>query len=66
MVAAGAGVMPKRNAAILWFVASGLSLVAFVLRYIEDGEIHWPLLAATFFLGAMGFTTFRRSRGGDA
>ena len=52
----------SRNAAILWFVASALSLAAAVITYTGDREIKWPLLAATIFLAAMGVSTLRRSK----
>lgn len=51
-----------QRGAILWFVASGLSLVAALLNYSGEGEIKWTLLAATFFMAAMGFSSLRRSR----
>lgn len=53
-----------RRAALLWFVASALSLAAAVLTYSGEGLIKWPLIAATVFLAAMGFSTLRRSRSG--
>jgi hypothetical protein len=34
------------------------------LTYGGEGEIKWPLLAAAFFLAAMGFSTLRRSKPG--
>src|SRR5687768_5132944 len=34
-----------RRAAILWFVAAALSLIAAVITYTEGREIKWPLLA---------------------
>ena len=52
----------SRTAAILWFVASALSLIAAVITYTGDRQIKWPLLAATVFLAAMGVSTLRRSR----
>jgi len=51
-----------QRGAILWFIASALSLVAALLTYTGEGEIKWPLLAATFFMAAMGFSTLRRSK----
>ena len=51
-----------RRAAMLWFLASALSLTAAVIRYASDGELRWPLLAATVFLAAMGFNSLRRSK----
>jgi hypothetical protein len=53
-----------RRAATLWFVASALSLAAAVLTYSDGGQIKWPLIAATIFLAAMGFSSLRRSRSG--
>lgn len=50
----------RRRGAILWFVASALSFVAAILTYSGEGRIKWTLLAATFFLAAMGFSTLRR------
>lgn len=47
--------------AILWFVAAALALTAAVLNYTESGAFRWPLLAAAFFLGAMGVSTLWRS-----
>jgi hypothetical protein len=55
-----------RRAAILWFVASGLSLIAAVVTYSTDHEIKWSLLAATVFLGAMGGSNLRRSKSAGA
>ena len=55
-----------KKTAILWFVASALSLAAALLRYGSDEEVRWPLLAAVVFLAAMGFSTLRRSRAGGA
>lgn len=52
----------SRSAAILWFVASALALAAAVITYSDERQIKWPLLAATVFLAAMGFSTLRRSR----
>ena len=53
-----------RSAAVLWFVASALSLAATVLTYSGEGLIKWPLIAATVFLAAMGFSSLRRSSSG--
>lgn len=54
-----------RRAAVLWFVASGLSLAAAVLTYTGDHEIKWPLIVATIFLAVMGVSTLRRSKSVD-
>lgn len=51
-----------RRAAMLWFLASALSLTATVINYASDRQLKWPLLAATVFLAAMGFSSLRRSR----
>jgi hypothetical protein len=53
-----------RRAAVLWFVASALSLTAAVLTYTGEGLIKWPLIAATVFLAAMGISSLRRSSSG--
>jgi len=53
-----------KRGAILWFIASALSLIAALLTYTGEGEIKWPLLAATFFMAAMGFSSLRRSKSG--
>ena len=55
-----------RRAAILWFIASALSLTAALVTYGGEGQIKWPLLAATVFLAAMGFSSLRRSRSDGA
>jgi hypothetical protein len=55
-----------RRAAVLWFVASALSLTAAVLTYTGEGRIKWPLIAATVFLAAMGISSLRRSSSGGA
>jgi hypothetical protein len=53
-----------RRAAMLWFIASALSLAAAVITYSGEGQIKWPLIAAAVFLAAMGFSSLRRSRPG--
>ena len=55
-----------KKTAILWFVASALSLAAALLNYASDERVRWPLIAAVIFLAAMGFSTLRRSRSGGA
>jgi len=52
----------RRRVATLWFIASGLALIAAGVTYARAGEIRWSLLAATVFLAAMGFRSLRRSR----
>lgn len=47
---------------MLWFIASALSLTAAVVTYAGEGRLKWPLLAATVFLAAMGFSSLRRSK----
>lgn len=54
-----------RRAAILWFIAAALSLAAALLTYGTEGQIKWPLLAATLFMAAVGFRSLRRSRRDD-
>jgi ABC-type Co2+ transport system permease subunit len=49
-----------KSTAILWFVAAALALIAALLNYSESGTWRWPLLAAAFFLAAMGVSTVRR------
>jgi hypothetical protein len=51
-----------RRAAILWFTASVLFLVAALVTYGGEGQIKWPLFAATAAMAAMGFSSLRRSR----
>lgn len=51
-----------RRAAMLWFIGSALSLTAAVVTYAREGQLRWPLLAATVFLAAMGFNSLRRSK----
>jgi hypothetical protein len=51
-----------RRVAVLWFVAAGLSLIAAVLRLMNDEPVQWPLLAATLFMAALGWTALRQSR----
>jgi hypothetical protein len=51
-----------RWVAVLWFVAAGLSLTAAVLRLVNDEPVRWPLLAATVFMAALGWTALRQSR----
>lgn len=46
--------------ATLWFVAAALALIAALLNYSESGKLRWPLLAAAFFMAAMGVSTLRR------
>jgi hypothetical protein len=47
-------------------LASALSLAAALITYSDGGKIKWPLVAATVFMAAMGFTTLWRSRSGSA
>jgi hypothetical protein len=49
----------KNLAAILWFVAAALALVAFGIR-AASGEMKWYLAAAAVFLAAMGFSALRK------
>jgi hypothetical protein len=49
-----------RREAILWFIAPALSLAAALVTYGGEGQIKWPLLAATVFMAAMGFNSLRR------
>jgi hypothetical protein len=51
-----------RRAAILWFVAAALALTAAVITYTDGREVRWPLLAATLFLAAMGWSQLRKSK----
>lgn len=51
-----------RRGAILWFIASALSLTAAILTFSGERKIKWPLLAATVFMAAMGFSSLRRSK----
>ncbi|MEO8348134.1 MAG: hypothetical protein ABI610_04430 [Acidobacteriota bacterium] len=51
-----------RHAAMLWFLASALALTAAVINFASDRQLKWPLLAATVFLAAMGFSSLRRSK----
>lgn len=55
-----------QRGAILWFIASALSFIAALLAYTGEGEIKWPLLAATFFMAAMGFSSLKRSKSDGA
>jgi hypothetical protein len=55
-----------RRAAILWFIASGLSLTAAILTYSGEGQIKWPLFAATVFMAILGFRTLKRARSDGA
>ena len=52
------------RAALLWFTAAALSLAAALLTYTGEGQVKWPLLAATVFMSAMGFSSLRRARPG--
>ena len=56
----------QRRAAILWFIASALSLTAAMITYGGERQIKWSLFAATVFLAAMGFSSLRRSRSDGA
>jgi len=51
-----------RREALLWLIASALSLAAAVLTYTGEREVKWLLLAAAVFLAALGFSRLRRSR----
>jgi membrane protein implicated in regulation of membrane protease activity len=51
-----------RRGAILWFIASALSLTAAMLTFSGEGRINWALLAATVFMAAIGFRSLRRSK----
>lgn len=53
-----------RTAAILWFVSSALALTAAVITYFNGDGLKWPLLAATVFTAALGWSTLRRSKSG--
>ena len=53
-------------AAILWFVAALLALAAAAVNYSRNGGIKWFLLAAAFFLIALGVNARRRSKAGGA
>jgi hypothetical protein len=53
-------------AAILWFVAAGLSLAAAIIRYAGGEAVPWAPLAAALFLAAMGWSAWKRARGGAA
>src|SRR5687768_5861180 len=54
-----------RTAAILWFVAAALVLLAALIHYMS-GELRWSYLAAGVFLTIMGFTKLRHSRSGQS
>lgn len=54
----------SNRAAMLWFLAAALSLIAAVLNYVNEGVLRWPLPAATLFLGAMGVVMLMRARSG--
>ncbi|HEV7239556.1 MAG TPA: hypothetical protein VGQ36_09970 [Thermoanaerobaculia bacterium] len=41
-------------ALILALVAAALALTAAIIRYVEDGEVRWSLIAAALFLVAFG------------
>ena len=56
----------QKLAAILWFIAAGLSLAAGIIRYASGEGVAWVPLAAALFLAAMGWSAWRRGRGGAA
>lgn len=53
-------------ARVLWFVATGLALIAFGLGYLRKGEFKWSLLAAAAFLLAMGLGAWSKRGKRDA
>jgi hypothetical protein len=56
----------QKVAAILWFTAAGLSLAAGIIRYAGGEAVPWVPLAAALFLAAMGWSAWKRARGGAA
>ena len=53
----------QKLAPILWFVAAALSLTAAIIRYTNGEGWAWAPLAAAVFLGAMGWSAWKRARG---
>lgn len=51
----------QRRTAALWLLAAILAAAAGVIRYVQDGEIRWYLVAAPTFLLAMAWSTWRRA-----
>ena len=51
----------NRLALILAIVAAALAFIAAIIRYVEDGEVRWGLIAAAVFLLAFGFSAKSRT-----
>ena len=51
-----------RLAATLWFVAAGLALLAFGVRYTSDREMNWSVGAGGLFCLVMGISALARAR----
>ena len=52
----------QRRVAVLWFVAAALSLIAALIRLVNDEPVRWPLLAATLFMAILGWSALPQSR----
>lgn len=51
----------RRVAAAAWFVAAGLALIAFVIRFVGDGVANWTVAAAGVFCLVAGIATMTRN-----
>ena len=54
--------IPKRRLAVLWFIAAALSFIAVAIRFSDDGEMNWPIVASGTFCLIMGIAALARSR----
>jgi hypothetical protein len=54
---------PKKHlAAILWFVAAGLAIVAAVISYLDDQGVNWTMAGGALFCLIMGLLAAKRGR----
>ena len=52
----------KRLAAVLWFVAAGLAVIAAVISYLDDRGVNWTMAGGALFCTAMGLLAAKRGR----
>ena len=52
----------KRTAAILWFVAAGLAIIAAVISYLDDRGVNWTMAGGALFCLFMGLAAKRGSQ----